>query len=403
MNMPKIEVLSIFCIISLIFLSSCSGGKSDSDHYDREYPVKVSMDFEGGFLYREFGDAVLKVFDYESRSLVPLCAKPNCLHNSADCNAVRKNDAASLFLYHNKLYAFYTDVEAVDAAATVGRVRTAITVSDTDGNNEMILIKFDGEYEDAYPSYIYNGSLYFIAKIHDDIDIAGGASYSSADHTENKLLMLDLSGGKLTEICSLLKGYGCITDITCMTAHKAYISTLYKEEEAKYEDYDSVEEWIEAANKIKPICGSITVDLATGKIRSEEPPIDIKWIYDSHYYAADSGVYVYKSDTGEFEIVLENTNCTNVIDDRYFILYSDEGHFIYDSKTDKTEELPAYANAKSFSPEKFYGDHCFGGIQLKGEEKNVFIHGLAYCKTEDMYKEDCEFTIVYGEEYEVID
>lgn len=404
MNMPKIKALSIFCIISLIFLSSCSAGKADSDHYDRDYPVKVSMDFEGGFLYSKFGDNVLKVFDYESRSLVPLCAKPNCLHNSNDCNAVRKNKVDSLFLYHNKLYVFDTDVEAVDAAAAVGRLKTTVTVSDTDGNNERTLIKFDGDYDDAYPSYIYNGNLYFIAEIHNDIGIAdGGASYSSADYTENKLLMLDLSSGKITEICSLLKGYGCITDITCMTVHKAYISTLYKKEEAKYEDFDSVEEWIETANKIEPIRGNITVDLATGEIRSEEPPIDIKWIYDSHYYAADSGVYVYNSDTGEFEIVFENTNCTNVINDRYFILYSDEGHCIYDSKTDKTEELPVYANAKNFSPEKFYGDYCFGSLQLKGEKENIFIHGLGYCKTEDMYNEDCEFTIVYGEEYEVHD
>ncbi|MDE6579411.1 MAG: hypothetical protein K2K41_02645, partial [Ruminiclostridium sp.] len=371
---------------------------------DRDYPVRVSMDFKGGFLYSEFGDTVLKMFDYESRSLVPLCAKPNCLHNSNDCNAVRKNNVGSLFLYHNRLYDFDTDVEAVDAAATVGRLRTTVTVSDTDGNNERTLIKFDGDYEDAYPSYIYNGNLYFAAKIHNDIDIAdGGTSYSNADYSENKLLMLNLSSGKITEICSLLKGYGCITDITCMTVHKAYISTVYKEEEAKYEDYDSVEEWIEASNKIRPIRGNITVDLATGEITEEEPPIDFKWIYDSHYYATDSGVYVYNSNTRDFELAFENINCTNVINDRYFILYSDEGHFIYDSKTDKTEELPVYANAKSFSPKKFYGDYCFGYIQLKGDGENIFIHGLGYCKTEDMYNEDCEFTVVYGEEYEVHD
>lgn len=404
MNIFKIKAISMICFISLIFLSSCSVSKAEVDYYDRDYPVKVGMDFEGGFLYKKFGDTVLKVFDYESRSLVPLCAKPNCLHNSTDCNAVRKNDADSIFLYHNKLYVFDTDVEAADASATIGRVRTTITVSDTDGNNEKTLIKFDGEYEDAYSSYIYNGSLYFVVKIHNDIDIAnGGASYSNADYSENKLLMLDLSGGKITEICSLLKGYGCITDIICMTVNKAYISTLYKEEEAKYEDYGSAEEWIEAANKIKPICGNITVDLATGEITGEEPPINFKWIYDSHYYATDSGVYVYNSDTREFDLVSENANCTNVIDDRYFILYSDEGHFIYDSKTDKTEELPIYANAKSFSPEKFYSDYCFGYIQLKGEEENIFFHGLGYCKTEDLYNEDCEFTIVYGEEYEVHD
>ncbi|MDE7280859.1 MAG: hypothetical protein K2N36_03855, partial [Ruminiclostridium sp.] len=323
---------------------------------------------------------------------------------SNDCNAVRKNDADSLFLYHNKLYAFETDVEAADAAATVGRVRTTVTVSDTDGNNEMTLIRFDGEYEDAYPSYIYNGSLYFIAEIHNDIDITnGGASYSNADYKENKLFMLDLSNGKMTEICSLLKGYGCITDMTCMTVHKAYISTLYKEDEAKYEDYDSVEDWIEESNKIKPIRGNITVDLATGEITEEKPPIDFKWIYDSHYYATDSGVYVYNSDTGKFELAFENASCTDVIDDRYFVFYNDEGHFIYDSKTHKNENLPVYANANSFSPEKFYGDYCFGYIQMNGEEEHIFIHGLGYCKTEDMYNEDCEFTIVYGKEYEVND
>lgn len=184
--------LSIFCLISLIVLtfcfSSCSGDNGDNadkDYYDRDYPVKVGLDFEGGFLYSDFDEGIIKVFDYESRSLLPFCAKPNCLHNSEDCTAVRKYDSY-IFIYHNKLYSLFSEVEAIDAA--VGRLKTTVTVSDIDGNNEKVFAKFDGNFETAYPSYIFDGILYLTAEIHNDIDIAEGTSYSSADYSENKLL-----------------------------------------------------------------------------------------------------------------------------------------------------------------------------------------------------------------------
>lgn len=400
--MKKTLASIILAALTLFPLASCNTDKGEGDYYDRDYPVQVTSDYSRGFLYSDTKEGMIKLFDYESRTLMPFCAVPNCLHRDSSCTAIRKFHSF-LFIYHNKLYDICSEVEAADSAATVGRVVTTVRVSDTDGNNEQILVKFDGEFNNSFSnSNIFNGSLYFTVRICQDIDISDGYSYGNDSYAECKFMKLDLSAGKITDISSLAEGYHSQGTVVCMTPHKAYISTIYTTETAVYEDFDSVEEWIEATNKIVPINVSCSVDLETEeKTEGEEPPIDIKFIYDSHYFDCGSnGIYAYDADTKEFKRVFDIAGYTvaDVIEDRYALLLKDDNRFFFDSKSDKITQLPDYANVQEFAPEVFYGDYCFGSVQFKGDTDDYFISGYGYCKTDDMFDENCEFTVVYSSE-----
>lgn len=396
-----------FILAVLLLLSSCSSETQEKDYYDRDYPVLADGCYNSGFLYEDWDDDMIKLFDYESRTLMPFCAVPNCLHKDSGCLAVRKFDPQHfLFIYHGKLYDISSDMET-GASSDAIKIATTVTVSDTDGNNEQLLAKFDGDFEENSPtSYIFGGSLYFVMREYKNLRKSENAStpisYSSGDYADCKFMKLRLENGELTEICTLVTGYNTLAAVKCFTPHNAYFSTSYCNETAEYEDFDSVEEWIEASKKIKPIEDNCTVNLENKEKTDEDKlPINVEFVYDSHYFSCGyEGVYIYDTASGKFKKAFDMAGyeCANVIDDKYAVLLKDETSYLYDIEADKITQLPDYANVQMFSPEVFYGDYCFGSIHIEGDTDDYFLSGYGYCKTDDMYDKECEFTLVYSSE-----
>ena len=62
----------------------------ETENDSQSYWGTVAHNFakgEGGYYYMDNGDSYLMFFDEETQESYPLCALPNCQHNTTDCNA----------------------------------------------------------------------------------------------------------------------------------------------------------------------------------------------------------------------------------------------------------------------------------------------------------------------------
>lgn len=73
--------------------------------------------------------------DYATKVQIPLCASPNCDHNSSECLSIA--DTNSLFVYNDKLYQFYQGYDAPQH----------LKCMNLDGSNSEILLELkENEY-----------------------------------------------------------------------------------------------------------------------------------------------------------------------------------------------------------------------------------------------------------------
>lgn len=121
--------------------------------------------------------------DFESLTGVPLCAKPNCTHNTEDCTGcfLTKDNAASTYL---RILNQNTLVYILSASH--GSAPQQLCFADRDGTNRRSVYTLSsGErfFPDQYPLISDGESLYFITR-------------TASLHSVTKLYQLSVSGGE---------------------------------------------------------------------------------------------------------------------------------------------------------------------------------------------------------------
>lgn len=108
----------------------------------------------------------LKYYDYNTHKAVPLCSKPDCSHNSADCNAYYNcQGSAELLLYNDTLFISYANIEILgldtDTDTAIRDCAIYLEQCQLDGANRKIIYKADNG--SVLSMMAKNGFLYYTA------------------------------------------------------------------------------------------------------------------------------------------------------------------------------------------------------------------------------------------------
>ena len=143
---------------------------------------------EQGIFFFDWDAGLLMFNDWQTNATYPLCAKANCTHSDAGCNAWFDNAAGTPSGLHSdgdRLYYFTTNYPA------------ACYVQDFDGENRREVFSFEG---DIYPQFVYEGdSVYFVAngyQMNAEPDETGSTVAVGGD----QILRADLQTGALETI-----------------------------------------------------------------------------------------------------------------------------------------------------------------------------------------------------------
>lgn len=150
----------------------------------------------------------IKYFDYAAKKEIYLCNKPNCKHNTKDCNSYLEIiDENEVFSYDNKLYlissaAVADEMEAGESSnfgmVTVNQTAQNIYKMNLDGTDKTKVFECPSGNK-MIPCAIEGNAIYaFFTKTK---SIAIGTNTTTQMETERKLVKINLETGKYEEIC----------------------------------------------------------------------------------------------------------------------------------------------------------------------------------------------------------
>lgn len=196
----KIHTLSIITSLCILF-GGCADRTSDQETGANQIratgPVVATAGhhaYDNGLLYHEQDMAMF--LDFATMRSVPLCNKPNCLHEDSTCVAkscVANTTLAEPILYQNQIYYFTSENEIIDAEngkSQTFSIHSTCYCSDIQTGETEIFLQFD-DYNPtgSYVTVLIGSKWYFIA--------SDNAAYEKEDGT----WYFDEMGGKQYFCC----------------------------------------------------------------------------------------------------------------------------------------------------------------------------------------------------------
>lgn len=252
--MKKIISFSLSCI--LLF----TGCTNDTEYSIKEPSNRVISSlhntYKNGIVYTDGN--ILNFIEYTSFNNIPLCNKPNCLHNDSSCIAkvAKTQGSTPSVVYKDKIYYFTSSseiTESKDEKSTNYSIKCDLNKIDLHtGTNEKVCTFSDMEAITSSQIVLENNKIYFIAN-NGSIQNPSGAWYYFSSGGRQNLCSVNLDTGEFHD-------YGQIND------NKKMATTLFSIGEAVF-----------------GINGQISIDGFFNDL-----------IY-MHYYYADSAEIVYNN------------------------------------------------------------------------------------------------------------
>lgn len=256
-----------------IYYAGFTGGAGSSEfqnYWDTDGYYNLAA-VDEGYYYMNSGSNMLLFFNLETNDVIPVCAKPECSHDSAECNAFFGNKTALQSIYYYRGYIYYFGLS--DGMAMLCRMdksgTTRETIAELMPNSGVDSIKavFQGDY----------------AYIHD-----GGELLSEQETTES-IIEVSLSTGQKKTVYEV-KGKGIsITNVKCFGS-KIYIT-----------------------------------------VREADPSISVE---EMHVHSRGLFAYSHDTDAVEI-ISSENINDYYIVGDTLYYFVTGEGLYKVDSGSDK--------------------------------------------------------------------
>lgn len=405
----NLVLLRFFLIFSFVlFAAGCNSNNNSPDNtYTQTYPVPICdvSFFDNGYALLgepdENGAVISSYFtcfaDYGTKTIVPRCSRPNCNHYSDDCAAAK--ECVRFIIYNNYFYRLYTSPEKNSEGKTV--VNTEVARSNLDGTNEKTIARINGEIYgiSAAPRestmFIYDGKLYIYTAFTGEPDANGIPS----GPTEYKLNSVSLESGDVKEIGSIVNGYNAVVTFIGATEEKAYFNAIYRKNEIKRTDYETIEAYLEAVENAAYTDANISVNLSNGATEDFDlPNFDFKCrIFANCYFYSDNSVF-YKlnlSDNTTEEIHQHPCDNYYYLTDDYlfFTCESESQEYVYNMKDKSIKKVPKRTDSVLFYPFKIKDGYCYGtAVGFPGYEHT----SVMVCCSEKGYFEnpDCELQIM---------
>ena len=92
-----------------IYYAGFTGGAVSSEfqnYWDTDGYYDLAA-VDEGYYYMNSGSNMLLFFNLETNDVIPVCAKPECSHDSVECNAFFGNKTALQSIYYYRDYIYY--------------------------------------------------------------------------------------------------------------------------------------------------------------------------------------------------------------------------------------------------------------------------------------------------------
>lgn len=193
-----------------LFLSACGNTEtSKTDEYSIQTPKEFVSEYDydiydNGLLYHD-GDS-LCFLDYQTMQGVPICNKPNCLHQDASCVS-RLCTSSGTFepvVYQDHVYFFSATEEIVDAKdgkSQTFQIHTKCMRANLHDGEVETFAEFDGLNPSEYTrSVVVENMLYFIGSDGNPIQKEDGSWSYRNSGGKQYLCSLDLDDGSFQQI-----------------------------------------------------------------------------------------------------------------------------------------------------------------------------------------------------------
>ncbi len=154
---------------------------------------------EGVYYVRE--RAQLIFHDYETNTDIPVCSKPDCEHNSSDCNAYFDAFISKVMVYADKLYIQYCPRSEVDirdgGEIFLGESPTIMEELNLDGSGRKKI--YSSDYAVLLSMCAYEGKIYFTEYSYRD----GGETPANEYYLDSTLYSYDINWNKTEELFNL--------------------------------------------------------------------------------------------------------------------------------------------------------------------------------------------------------
>ncbi len=250
--MKRVVIIAAFFLFML--LTACAKKQELSDG---ERDIKICPIGMGGNTICKEGylrdiDGFLCISDYDSGKTVPICSKPNCLHNrrydhdneNLNCHATYPGIIGGAYIYKHKLYAYCSE----------GINRTVIFESDLNGENRRVFASFD--YRIMSRGVLCDGYFYSTVEYHIFAD-----NSIRPERIDEYIIKVDLNDGR-SEVYSLQQIPYYVNLVTVFDEQAIVIFVESDDPNELAEDWD---EWIKAVR----IC---SFDMKSGSITCLNPP-----------------------------------------------------------------------------------------------------------------------------------
>ncbi len=393
------------CILCLLIMSGCSNRKGSDDSKETTTGImnyslyKQSISQSGVLTYY---NSFLEFYDFKTNQAVILCDKPNCMHNTSECNAFKDFIANVAFFYQDSLYYFSQDSLNI----------MCLYKADKNGMNERMIISDIPVASMNDVLLTKQGKLYFIASTNDIIEDEDG-EVIEINQNGMSLVVVDLNKDTYTipftthDIANgrFLSSLNCYDDeVYAIVTHYNMDITGYNVDQAIEEENEeeigeeNVENLKEPPKDLKMIESVIRIN---SKDESE-----IIWSKQYESYRTDQGCelltvsknelyfYNYKKGissinvtTGEEKTVLKTDEKSVKCIDNEFILYDNSGSdthtfkfYTLDGKECGSGEFDAPRIAK------IDGSLADRYVFLLKNNENPWLDKMGWCYKDDLKK-----------------
>ncbi|HZK34713.1 MAG TPA: hypothetical protein VFD33_05325, partial [Bacillota bacterium] len=339
---------------------------------------------------------LLYYFDYESKTAMPFCAEPNCMHDTEECPA--KNNYDAYIIVNNNLYAIESTSDR-QLSEDISYTQSNIVSTDIGGTNKRILATFDGSVSGKPPRdsniYYYKDCIYFVAEaleIKDSINTNYSKWNAYCYNIKRKSLK------KLGELCS---GYHCFVIVQGMTEDRLYFNYHFSEKDLDYISYDNEDDYFSDLESLLQI-DNLYLDLETHEIHKNNLPNidDQSRVFAGYYfYSNNRGHFIARNlmDNTEVKILDKPSSHYYWMGDRLIFyvdknpndseskIESDIEKYYWLPKTNTIHEIPLRKDQIVFKPFIKKGKYCYG-ISIYPEYSGKVC--LSYTKVANLTKEN---------------
>lgn len=337
------RIISILTAITVMAGITACNNKKDNSTENAENGWRIVSSYnmveeEKNGMFTVGTTGSLEFIDFSTMEQTPLCDKPQCKHDSDDCNSFDKNNHP--FLYDGKLY-FFRNTEIYQDGKNYSR-DTKLYQCEINGSDEKEIAKFTGLTYEDYDRLILNDDTIYMCMDNQPYD----KDYNELEPSE-EFVSYDLQNGEIKNYGEIVKGWSCGSWVfgiwnekIIFQTSKAKVNLPYLDRVQKYADENNLKTDEAAKSYVDEYDNEyFQFDIDKGTISANTDPIPSA-VSHRFYYYLENGKLMYIDTDGKKNTI---DNCEKITDidvfNGYALLSNKDDEFLFNEKNQSLAQL----------------------------------------------------------------